>query len=372
MTYKNYHLSMRLILLTLLFFTETTYSQNLIPDPGFEEVLMVKNKSTYDYKYLTWNNVVPRIRTSGIGIPKYSLYLEYSASSKIDSHEKYLTKEIINSWYKPHSGDSYLNEQYVFFRNLVQARLLSHLRKDSIYYFQAYIKVSANNYGAKDFAKGMVGVWFSNRDFSDSLGSAIMQNNKLKIRPQIHISDFKISNNEKWVRYSASFKSDNDYTYVMVGNFENLMEQNDEIWTKKRGINYNLDDLCLVPYWQKGSCSLYDMEEVFELKNVYFDLNSAELNSTSKKDLLEMSDRFKSNNTKLKLIGYADSTGKEDKNKELSKSRAQTVYDFFKNSGVEESRMSFEGKGSVNPLETNITEDGRKMNRRVEIKIIQE
>ncbi len=359
------------IIIICLFIISKTYCQNLFPDPGFENINMVKNGDNYNFEYLQWSNVTPPDRVNGIGLPKYSLYLKKSESSTLDPHLN-LTKETINNWYKPHSGDSYFELQYPFFPNLNEATLNQILQKDSVYYFQMYIKVFANNYGKYNFNSGLVGLWFTNHDFTDSIGEKLMHKNKLKIKPHIQVTDFKIKDNEKWVKFTASFKSDDNYSKVLIGNFAPLMPQVPEMYTKREGLSYNLDDLCLVPIWNKSICDSKELGEIFELRNIYFDLNSFQISQEGKKELLDLAMFFKNKKTKMELKGYADSTGNEINNKELSENRAKAVYDVLLDLGITDSRMSFTGEGSSNPLDTNLSETGRKLNRRVEIKLEEE
>jgi outer membrane protein OmpA-like peptidoglycan-associated protein len=65
--------------------------------------------------------------------------------------------------------------------------------------------------------------------------------------------------------------------------------------------------------------------------------------------------------------GYTDSTGRYDANKDLSQRRANSVRNLMVQYGVDTRKIEALGKGSVNPIATNETEDGRAQNRRIEI-----
>lgn len=69
----------------------------------------------------------------------------------------------------------------------------------------------------------------------------------------------------------------------------------------------------------------------------------------------------------FKIVGYTDNRGNKKRLRKLSKERAKAVYDYFSSKGISESRMSFEGKGPANPIESNATAAGRKKNNRIEI-----
>jgi peptidoglycan-binding protein ArfA len=72
-------------------------------------------------------------------------------------------------------------------------------------------------------------------------------------------------------------------------------------------------------------------------------------------------------NAHVTVNGYTDSTGTEDTNIRLSSQRATTVADFLVAHGVARDHLVVKGLGSINPIASNDTPDGRAKNRRVEI-----
>ncbi|MGV3003255.1 OmpA family protein [Vibrio sp. E150_018] len=69
------------------------------------------------------------------------------------------------------------------------------------------------------------------------------------------------------------------------------------------------------------------------------------------------------------IIGHTDSTGSETINKQISKERARYIYDNLIKQGISHNRITFEGKGSSEPVAINNNEEGRYKNRRVELYI---
>ncbi|WAJ44441.1 OmpA family protein [Mycobacterium sp. Aquia_216] len=69
------------------------------------------------------------------------------------------------------------------------------------------------------------------------------------------------------------------------------------------------------------------------------------------------------------INGYTDNSGTESVNVPLSNNRAQTVANFLVAHGVTGDRLTVRGLGSIDPVATNDTADGRAKNRRVEIVI---
>ncbi len=66
------------------------------------------------------------------------------------------------------------------------------------------------------------------------------------------------------------------------------------------------------------------------------------------------------------INGYTDSVGTDNVNQALSISRANNTKAFFQSNGVSNNRMQANGMGAENPMSTNMTEEGRSKNRRVE------
>jgi OOP family OmpA-OmpF porin len=73
---------------------------------------------------------------------------------------------------------------------------------------------------------------------------------------------------------------------------------------------------------------------------------------------------------KWEVGGYTDGIGSVNYNKKLSKQRAQSVVDYLVSKGINSNNLVIVGYGKDNPIATNETNEGRSMNRRVEIKVL--
>jgi outer membrane protein OmpA-like peptidoglycan-associated protein len=73
---------------------------------------------------------------------------------------------------------------------------------------------------------------------------------------------------------------------------------------------------------------------------------------------------------KVEVAGHTDSVGDESYNQQLSEKRAQAVKDYLVKGGVGEDRISVVGYGESQPRGSNDTVEGRRLNRRVEIRVI--
>lgn len=109
-----------------------------------------------------------------------------------------------------------------------------------------------------------------------------------------------------------------------------------------------------------------------QLSNVFFGFDSTEIKKESRLELDRLSRLLKENpGIVVEVAGYTDSIGSEKYNLALSERRARNVVDYLKTSGIGGDRLRFRGYGSSAPVGTNVTEAGRKLNRRTEVKIIE-
>jgi outer membrane protein OmpA-like peptidoglycan-associated protein len=108
------------------------------------------------------------------------------------------------------------------------------------------------------------------------------------------------------------------------------------------------------------------------LRGVNFDFNSSTIRPDSRPVLDQAATLLKANSGVQVLVqGYTDSIGSDEYNQALSLRRAEAVYRYLVNQGVDPERLTVEGFGKRNPVASNDTEAGRAQNRRVELHPVQ-
>ena len=110
---------------------------------------------------------------------------------------------------------------------------------------------------------------------------------------------------------------------------------------------------------------------VVRLKKMQFLSGHAELSPDSYATLRKVDNLIAAVPTSQVMVeGHTDSTGTNEKNKELSEKRAETVKKYLMSEGLSESvKIDTAGYGSDRPLTSNKTKKGRASNRRVDIVI---
>lgn len=104
---------------------------------------------------------------------------------------------------------------------------------------------------------------------------------------------------------------------------------------------------------------------------ILFATNSSSLSSASRQSLAELATSLQNNpDTDVQIVGHTDNTGSAQINDPLSVNRAESVYNFLVQRGVQPARMTATGVGSNDPVATNATPAGRAENRRVEVFIL--
>ncbi len=108
--------------------------------------------------------------------------------------------------------------------------------------------------------------------------------------------------------------------------------------------------------------------ETVSLPNVQYYTNSDILLPSSASDLQKLAEYMIKNDTMTATIyGHTDNVGDHESNMELSKRRAESVKRFLTSLGVSGNRLQTVGLGDTKPKADNSTEEGRLMNRRVEV-----
>jgi outer membrane protein OmpA-like peptidoglycan-associated protein len=101
---------------------------------------------------------------------------------------------------------------------------------------------------------------------------------------------------------------------------------------------------------------------------ILFDVDSAAIRASLQSDIRAVARNLQAYpNTTVDVIGHTDNTGSAGYNQDLSSRRAQAVAGVLLEQGVSPSRVRAYGRGEDAPVASNLTPEGRQLNRRVEV-----
>ena len=110
---------------------------------------------------------------------------------------------------------------------------------------------------------------------------------------------------------------------------------------------------------------------VFRLNNVLFQQSTANLLDSSYAELNLVYEMMQENpDIDIELSGHTDNVGDAHKNLVLSQQRVNTVKKYLVGKGIDPDRISGKGYGGMYPIASNAVEATRRLNRRVEFKVI--
>lgn len=167
----------------------------------------------------------------------------------------------------------------------------------------------------------------------------------------------------------------NDYTSAQTGDFLAVMPIGSNYSFNAEADGYLFKSLHFELKQQEAN-KPYEIEILLDrikvgnnvtLSNIFFDTNKYELLPSSLAELNILTDMLVNNpSVHIEIQGHTDNVGEDNLNEKLSDNRAKAVYDFLIGKGISNKRLRFKGFGEKSPRADNITEEGRKQNRRTE------
>jgi len=176
------------------------------------------------------------------------------------------------------------------------------------------------------------------------------------------LSDNKIINktysNKVTGEYLVSLPKGQDYGIQVIEDSSLIFSKNFSL-ENVEGYNEEVIDVELKSL-KKGA--------TFVLENILFETAKSELKTESSLELDQLVLVLEKNKSvNIQIAGHTDNVGSVESNQKLSEDRAKAVLDYLVSKGIEVSRLSSKGYGSSVVIADNSTEEGRRVNRRVEV-----
>jgi len=112
--------------------------------------------------------------------------------------------------------------------------------------------------------------------------------------------------------------------------------------------------------------------EKLVLYNILFEFEKTSILKESLPELEKLFQILSSNiGLKVEIGGHTDDTGSDEYNYRLSEARAVSVLNYLVGKGIDKSRLTFRGYGESSPIESNDNPEGRRLNRRTEVRILE-
>lgn len=212
-----------------------------------------------------------------------------------------------------------------------------------------------------------------------------VQNSAIPKDAPVHVkmTDFKnnILNNEIVVFKSKANAKEYEGLTDSTGQFNTRLPNGDiyEIYVLgfKDSTAYNVLDIPM----PKGNAYYKNPFEVnikhqaaksFVLNDCNFETGKATLEPESYAVLDELvAYMVRKDDEKIELQGHTDNVGNAKANQVLSEARANTVRDYLISKGIDPNRVRAKGYGMSVPIASNKTAQGRALNRRTEVKILE-
>ncbi len=116
--------------------------------------------------------------------------------------------------------------------------------------------------------------------------------------------------------------------------------------------------------------SRLEVGTVLLLRDVKFETNSSTLGAVFQPELDQLVSTMESSEIRIRIVGHTDDEGSADFNQKLSESRAISVADYLEKRGISQERLETIGMGAEHPIAANDSDEGRALNRRTEIVVI--
>ena len=168
--------------------------------------------------------------------------------------------------------------------------------------------------------------------------------------------------------------------YELVGETDGYLVKRQPYTTKGKGVDPNTLKQLVTNVTLDTTIVLEKMElnKIFVLENIYYDLDSANIRPDAAKELDKLVQILIDNpEIKIELSSHTDSIASVEYNLNLSQRRAQSAVNYMIQRGIAPDRMIAKGYGELRPIARNTNPDGtdnpvgRQRNRRTEFKILE-
>lgn len=375
--------------LTVILITGIAFNQeieNLVPNPGFEEISGKISKTGQIDKANGW--------ISGTA-QKADLFSKRSKDPNTQvPNNLFGMEEPMDGNGNNYAGIVAFSHNDKIPRSYVTTKLASPLKKGQKYCVSFNVSLAEfSKYNSNNIA-----AHFSKRQYNFEEKVTIIEEPHVK-----HFENMVFKATYNWDKICGVFEAGGGEKYITIGNFEN----NEDTYSDKNKIDkdlkgtpvigayYYLDNISvkLIEYDDECDCDVKeekvkevvysssilrpeDVEpiDIASYNTIYFAQGNVELNAQSEKNVQELADvMLKNDGFKITITAHCDKSEEEKgANKpqfaNLSSKRAEMVKKFLMDEGVRPERIVIVDKKATVPVDDSGSEVGLAKNRRVEFK----
>lgn len=349
------------------------WSQNLVPNPGFEEFTRCPwgfSTNRKDFRIHGWESPTS-------GTPDH-----FHSCNAGDS-------DVPVNWAgnsNAHSGKGYAGV-YVWstnhnYREYLQGELAEPLKPGEKYIVEFYFKLA--NYSM--YAINRMGLALSNEQVDVTHDRIIDILPVLSIERDTSMTELTGS----WEHARMEYVAKGGERYVVIGNFFTNQQTKATRLPFRHGLSqmlstasyYYIDDVLVMnadssrhavkpAETVKLNNEVIELNRDYTLKDIKFEFDSYVIHPSSNDELNNVVAYLKAHpEVAIRLSGHTDFKGTDEYNLTLSRNRTKSIAEFLVTKGVEPDRIVSYGFGKSRPLSLEKTEDAAKVNRRVELRFV--
>jgi outer membrane protein OmpA-like peptidoglycan-associated protein len=359
----------RIQIIILIAASNLLIGQNLVPNNSFEYHNSCPDKSTFNEA----SNALAKTGWENLFVYSGCYFAEQCNNSPTPSN--------IYGYQIPKDGTSYVN--LIFFKpnnasspvmgKYLICKLTEPLVEGEKYSIGFYVSLCESS----QFQISNLGIYLSeDRPYQKQDHGYIKHNGKYIVPQIINHTDSFISDTVNWVLIGGEYIAAGGENFLTIGNFHTsntiFLKNNNarKISNPSTSFSaYYIDAVFVIPL---DTINFYTLlkNQTIKINHLYFASDSFNILQKNCYQLNRLVTYLKANpNLKIIVEGHTDNVGNELSNNQLSLRRAKSVKEYLVSSGISPNRINVKGVGSSMPVGDNNTKEGRRKNRRIEIKI---
>ncbi len=385
-----------LLVISLFSLVLLVQSQNMVVNPGFEEVWecpFTMNQLKFTKSWFPFGTADPSpdyfhscCKNNLMSVPSnvFGEQLAHGGEGYIGLIS-YLTSKSGKGWRVPENH-----------REFAMVQLTKSLIKGNEYYAEMWVNLAENC----EFAINSLGMYFT-RDMP-RFDWQVM--NFKHYKPQVANPIGRILKDiNGWTKISGTFTARGDEMALTIGTFDpdsslvakktkrkfsHIRDERMPKHLQPQISYYFVDDVLVRPVDPNEPISpdpeikiatpeddYFGPAEIgkkFTLQNIYFEFDKAALLRSSSLELNKLLSYLeKHRRVKIEIEGHTDNVGSREYNQKLSEARAKAVVEYLVDKGLDEFRLEYKGYGSSRPIVPNSNTQNQALNRRVEFVILE-